>query len=95
MASDDPQAQVEALLEIDTPFKSERRAYQPQLCPALAAGAGVTRPLAGFELEVLKVACEQLPLVSQNKLVEIVPDGGESREEPPSPPSGTISTNLF
>ncbi len=83
MASDDPQAQVEALLEMDTPFKSERRAYQPQLCPALAAGAGVTRPLSGFELEALKVACEQLPLVSRNKLVEVIPDEGPSRQEPP------------
>ncbi len=35
---------------------------------------GLTRPLAGFDLEVIKVAREQLPFVSKNKLVEIVPD---------------------
>ena len=78
MAGDDPQAKIEELLGTETPFRSERRAYQPRLCPALAAGAGSTRPLAGFDLEVLKVAQEQLPFVSQNKLVEIVPDGRPS-----------------
>jgi diphosphate-dependent phosphofructokinase len=83
MAGGDPQAKIEELLGIDTPFKAERRAYQPQLCPALAGGAGLTRPLAGFDLEVLKVAHEQLPWVSQNTLVEIVPEEGQARQAPP------------
>lgn len=83
MAGSDHQAKIEELLGAETPFRSERRAYQPQLCPAQAGGAGFTRPLAGFELEVLKVAFEQLPFVSQNKLVKIIPDGGQSREERP------------
>jgi diphosphate-dependent phosphofructokinase len=83
MTGDDPQAKIEDLLGTETPFKSARRAYQPRLCSALAGGAGTTRPLAGFDLEVLKVAGEQLPFVSRNTLVQIVPDGGRSREERP------------
>ena len=83
MAGDDPQAKIEELLGTETPFRFERRAYQPRLCTAQAGGAGLTRPLAGFDLEVLKVAVEQLPFVSQNKLVKIIPDGGQTREELP------------
>ena len=83
MAGDDPQAKIEELLGTETPFRFERRAYQPRLCKAQAGGAGLTRPLAGFDLEVLKVAVEQLPFVSQNKLVKIIPDGGQTREELP------------
>lgn len=83
MASDEPQGKIEELLGNESPFRSERRAYQPRLCPSLAGGAGLIRPLSGFELEVLKVAVEQIPFVSQNKLVQIVPDGGQSREERP------------
>jgi pyrophosphate--fructose-6-phosphate 1-phosphotransferase len=76
MAGDHLQPRIEELLGTETAFRSERRAYRPQLCPALAAGAGVTRPLGGFALEPLRVAQEQLPFVSRNKLVEIVPEGG-------------------
>lgn len=83
MAGGDPQAKIEELLGIDTPFKAERRAYKPRLCPALAAPAAVTRPLAGFDLEVLKVAQEQLPLVSRNPLVEIVPAASPAPQAPP------------
>jgi pyrophosphate--fructose-6-phosphate 1-phosphotransferase len=83
MMVDNPQAKIEELLETETPFRSERRTYQPQLCPALVEGTGLTQPLAGFDLEVLKVACELLPFVSQNKLVKIVPGEGQSREERP------------
>jgi pyrophosphate--fructose-6-phosphate 1-phosphotransferase len=83
MTGEDPHDTIEELLGTETPFKAERRAYQPQLCPALAAGTGVTRPLGGFDLEVLKVATEQLPHVSQNKLVEIIPAEGQPRKAAP------------
>jgi pyrophosphate--fructose-6-phosphate 1-phosphotransferase len=83
MTGDDSQDIMQRLLGTDTTFRAERRAYQPQLCPALAKGTGVTRPLEGFDLEVLKVATEQLPHVSQNKLVEIVPAEGRPRQEGP------------
>jgi diphosphate-dependent phosphofructokinase len=67
-----PREKVDALLGTETSFRRERRSYQPRLCPSLAAGTGTTRPLSGYELDVLKVAREQLPLVSQNQLLEIV-----------------------
>jgi pyrophosphate--fructose-6-phosphate 1-phosphotransferase len=69
------QPQIDKLLSDDTKFCEERCAYQPALCPALAMGPGTTRPLDGFDLEVPKVAQEQLPFVSQNRLLEIVPGG--------------------
>ncbi|MCL4502814.1 MAG: diphosphate--fructose-6-phosphate 1-phosphotransferase [Deltaproteobacteria bacterium] len=72
------QAQEDQLLDNESRFREERRGYQPPLCPALAEGPGHTRPLDGFELEVLKVAREQLPFVSQNKLIEITPGGKKS-----------------
>jgi len=72
--------QIEDLLATETGFQKERLAYQPGLCPALAGG-GITRPLDGGGLEVLKVAREQLPFVSQNRLLEIIP-GGRPRREP-------------
>jgi pyrophosphate--fructose-6-phosphate 1-phosphotransferase len=72
----------EELLGNETVFRSERRSYRPQLCPRLAGGSGAAVPLAGFELEVLKVAREQLPFVSQNRLVEIVPATAPRREAP-------------
>jgi pyrophosphate--fructose-6-phosphate 1-phosphotransferase len=73
---------IEELLSTDSPIRVERRAYQPPLCPRLAAGTGLTRPLDGYQLDVLKVAREQLPLVSQNRLVEIIP-GAAPREAAP------------
>ncbi len=72
--------QLKDLLAAETGFQKERRAYQPGLCPALAAG-GITRPLDHDDLEILKVAREQLPFVSQNRLLEIIP-GASSRKEP-------------
>jgi len=72
--------QIEELLAAETGFQKERRAYQPGRCPALAGG-GITRPLDRDSLEVLKVAREQLPFVSQNRLLEIIP-GGSPRREP-------------
>ncbi len=75
MASDPRQTKIEALLGNETTFRAQRRAYQPHLCPHLAAGRGLTRPLEGVDLEVLRVAREQLPFVSRNKLLEILPDG--------------------
>ena len=83
MTGDDPHGKIEELLGTETPFRTERRAYRPQLCPALDGKTGVTRPLSGFDLEVLKVATEQLPHVSQNKLLEIVPAEGQSRKAAP------------
>jgi diphosphate-dependent phosphofructokinase len=72
--------QIEDLLATETGFQKERRAYQPGQCPALA-GVGITRPLDGGGLEVIKVARELLPFVSQNRLLEIIP-GGNPRSEP-------------
>jgi len=74
MAGESRQTPIEALLGNETAFRAARRSYQPHLCPRLAAGPGLTRPLEGFDLEVMKVAREQLPFVSKNKLVEIIPD---------------------
>jgi len=98
------QAQVAHLLGNETKFRAERRAYQPLLCPALAAGPGTTRLLEGFELEVLKVAHEQLPFVSQNRLLEIVP-GGKAGAKPrrlglvlsggPAPGGHNVIAGLF
>jgi len=75
------QAQLDDLLSNGSAFREERRAYQPLLSPALAAGPGTTRPLDGYELDVLKVAQQQLPFVSQNRLVEIIP-GGQAPAKP-------------
>ena len=72
---------VDELLGSETAFRAERRTYEPCLCPWLAPGAGVSRLLPGFDLEALKVAQEQLPFVSRNRLVEIVP--AATRKEPP------------
>ena len=72
----------EDLLGNETVFRRERRSYRPQLCSRLAAGTGAGRPLAGFELDVLKVAQEQLPFVSRNRLLEIVPETTPPREGP-------------
>jgi pyrophosphate--fructose-6-phosphate 1-phosphotransferase len=83
MTGDDVRDTIEKLLGTETTFKEERRAYKPQLCPGLAKGTGSIRPLAGFDLEVLKVATDQLPHVSQNKLLEIFPAEGKSRQEKP------------
>jgi pyrophosphate--fructose-6-phosphate 1-phosphotransferase len=72
----------EELLNSETAFRAERRAYRPALCPRLAAGTGITRPLPGFELEVLRVAREQLPWVSRNRLLEIIPPVAPLKEPP-------------
>jgi len=68
----EPETIIAGLLQAESPICGERRAYQPPLCPCLQS-AGATRPADGGELEVLKVAREQLPFVSQNKLLEVVP----------------------
>jgi pyrophosphate--fructose-6-phosphate 1-phosphotransferase len=78
MAADHAHPDLAALLGTETPFRAERRTYRPQLCPILAADAGVTRPLDGYELEVLKVAREQLPFVSRNRLLEIAPAAADA-----------------
>ena len=74
MAGKPRQTKIEALLGNETALRTARRSYQPHLCPRLAAGTGSTRPLPGFDLDVIKVAREQLPFVSKNELLEIVPD---------------------
>ena len=48
MAGKPRQTKLEDLLGNETAFREERRAYQPQLCPRLAAGSGPTRPLDGL-----------------------------------------------
>ena len=78
----DPEAIIEGLLKGESPICGERRAYQPPLCPPLK-GPNNTRPLDGPELEVLKVAGEQLPFVSQNKLLEVVPSQGKGLWDTP------------
>jgi pyrophosphate--fructose-6-phosphate 1-phosphotransferase len=67
------QEALQALLSSETPFLTERLAYRPRLCPPMAPGSTALKPLEGFSLEPLKVAREQLPFVSGNQLVEIVP----------------------
>ena len=79
----EPQAMIRGLLQAESPISTERKAYQPPLCPRLQKGPGVTRPLAGPELEVLKVAREQLPIVSQNMLLEVVPSAEKSPGDRP------------
>ncbi len=73
---------VEELLGTESPIRAERRSYRPELCPRLAKGPGAARPLDGFDLEVLRVAQEELPSVSHNKLVEIIPQERQSKELP-------------
>jgi pyrophosphate--fructose-6-phosphate 1-phosphotransferase len=82
MAGKSRQGEIDSLLGNETTFRAARRSYQPHLTPRLAAGPGRARPLPGFDLEVLKVAREQLPFVSQNQLLEMVPE----REPAPEPP---------
>jgi pyrophosphate--fructose-6-phosphate 1-phosphotransferase len=77
------QALVTELLSDESPVRTERRSYQPALCAILQKGTGVTRPLPGMELEVLRAAREQLPFVSQNRVLEIVPQAGESQPAQP------------
>ncbi len=79
---DHPQA-IQALLSEESPIRAERRSYQPPLCAILQKGVGVTQPMAEAELEVLKAAQEQLPWVSRNQLVEIIPHPGQPRPSPP------------
>lgn len=69
------------LLADDSPLRLERLSYQPPLVPVFREGCGSLRPLEGFKLEVLKAAQDQLPFVSQNRLVEVVP--GEVLQEHP------------
>jgi pyrophosphate--fructose-6-phosphate 1-phosphotransferase len=105
MAGEPRQRKIEALLGNETTFRAARRSYRPQLCPRLAAGPGGLRPLEGFALEVLKVAQEQLPLVSQNRLVEIVPESQSRPEKPrrlgivlsggPAPGGHNVIAGLF
>ena len=64
----EPRDLIDELLQGESPVCSERRTYQP---------------LAGPELEVLKVAQEQLPFVSQNKLLEVIPAQGKSPWDKP------------
>jgi len=70
---DNPQTLIDNLLGNDSPIRLERMAYQPPLLPVFRAGAGGLRPMEGCSLEVLKAAREQLPFVSGNKLVRLVP----------------------
>jgi pyrophosphate--fructose-6-phosphate 1-phosphotransferase len=105
MAGKPRQSTIEALLGNETAFRTARRSYQPHLCPCLASGPGSIRPLSGFDLEVLKVAQEQLPYVSQNKLVEIVPDSPPGPKKPlrlgivlsggPAPGGHNVIAGLF
>jgi pyrophosphate--fructose-6-phosphate 1-phosphotransferase len=105
MAGEPRQPKIEALLGNETTFRAARRSYRPHLCPRLAAGPGVLRPLDDMALNVLKVAQEQLPCVSQNKLVEIVPDHRPVKESPrrlgivlsggPAPGGHNVIAGLF
>ncbi len=98
-------ALMEELLSPDSPIRAERRTYQPPLCTSLAAGPGRAQPLPDFELEVLRVAREQLPLVSQNRLLEIVPESRPRASAPrrlgvvlsggPAPGGHNVIAGLF
>lgn len=77
----DPQAIITELLQDDSPCRRERLAYQPPLVSIFRDGAGGLRPLTGFHLEVLKAAREQLPFVSENQLVQVIP--GDVLQEHP------------
>jgi len=105
MAGEPRQTRIEALLGNETAFLAGRRSYQPHLCPRLAAGPWSTRVLTGYDLEVIKVARDQLPFVSKNKLVEIVPDSAPRRAKPrrlgivlsggPAPGGHNVIAGLF
>jgi pyrophosphate--fructose-6-phosphate 1-phosphotransferase len=105
MAGKPRQTRIEALLGNDTAFRAARRSYQPHLCLRLAAGVGTTRPLPGFDLDVVKVAREQLPFVSKNKLLEIVLDSPPRQATPrrlgvvlsggPAPGGHNVIAGLF
>jgi pyrophosphate--fructose-6-phosphate 1-phosphotransferase len=82
MAGETRQTVIEALLDNKTTFQAGRRSYRPHLSPCLAAGAGRTRSLGRVALEVLKVAQDQLPFVSKNPLLEIVPEDQPRKELP-------------
>ncbi len=77
----DPQSLIAELLRNDSPIRLERMAYQPPLLPVFQQGVGGVRPLEGYSLEVLKAAREQLPFVSENKLLQIIP--GDAMQEHP------------
>jgi pyrophosphate--fructose-6-phosphate 1-phosphotransferase len=77
------QGNIAELLSNESPIRAERRSYQPPLCLRLRSGTGITQPLPGIKLEVLRITQEQLPFVSQNKLLEIVPQEGKPRPEQP------------
>lgn len=83
MTNENPQTAIEELLDTETPFHAERRSYRPPLCRPLAGGTPITRPLAGFQSEPIRAAREQLPFVSQNQPVELIPDAGRHREDRP------------
>ena len=78
---DNATTSISDLLNNDSPLRMERRSYQPPLVPVFRTGSGAIRPLAGFPLEVLKAARDQLPMVSENKLVEII--AGDALQEHP------------
>ena len=66
------QTRIEALLGNETVFRATRRAYQPHLCPRLAAGSGLTRPLPGFDLEVMKFLYARI-LVTRDRVYRSSP----------------------
>ncbi|WP_449244501.1 diphosphate--fructose-6-phosphate 1-phosphotransferase [Desulfobacca acetoxidans] len=75
IAPQNPQNPIVSLLCNDSPVRLERMVYQPPLIPAFREGSGSIRSLDGFSLEVLKATREQLPFVSENRLVDIIPGG--------------------
>ena len=105
MAGKPHQTKIDGLLGNETALRGARRFYQPQLCPRLGVGAGSTRLLPGFDLEVTKVAREQLPFVSKNELLEIVPDSQPGPGKPmrlgvvlsggPAPGGHNVIAGLF
>jgi diphosphate-dependent phosphofructokinase len=105
MAGEPRQPTLEQLLGNETTFCAARRSYHPQLCPCLTAETSLTRPLEGFDLEVLRVTQEQLPFVSKNRLVEIVPDSQPRQVRPwrigvvlsggPAPGGHNVIAGLF
>ena len=63
-------------------FRLDAGSINPPCARAWRRGPAVTRPLDGVALEVLKVAQEQLPFVSKNPLLEIVPEDQPRKDVP-------------
>ena len=72
------------LLGTKTTFREERRAYQPQLCPALAGGRGLPGPWTALTWRSSRWPGSNCPSSAKTGLLEIIP-GGQPRRRAPAP----------